>query len=162
MAKLGNTTVFGDLTSNRSFVTDGFFDGHLTNTQTNAENGIYVNIADSVNINRGFTVNSSSSININYAGTYRIEYNVNFHRTGSNLRNVMYAEVELNGSNLDPRTRGTCYIRTVSSGDEGDARNSTIIDLSANDTIRVYANEERGGETGNDIERGTLSIEQIG
>ena len=163
MAKLGDTTVFGNLHSTGRITKNvGFFDSNLTTTQTDAENGLYVNVADSVNINQGFTVNSSSSINIDVGGIYRVDFTVNFHRTGSGVRNIMYAELELNGTKLSSRTRGVCYIRNNEGGDEGDAKGTAILDLSTNDTLRVYANEERGGENGNDVERATLNIEQVG
>jgi len=139
----------------------GYFDGNLTSTQTNAESGTYVNVADSVNQNDGWTVDSSSQISPDESGTYKVEFNVNFHRTGSGARNIMYAELELNGTRLDERTRGVCYIRNDGNGDEGDADGSAILDLNAGDDLRVYAAEERGGETGNDIERASINITKL-
>lgn len=138
------------------------FNGHLTTTQTNAENGIYVNFTESTNIQRGISVDSSSQVSVDRAGTYKIDFNVFFHRTGSGARNSMYAEIELNGSNLTSRTRSNCYIRNDASGSRASVSGSTIIDLSAGDSIRIFAGEEGGAESGNDIERANVSIEQVG
>jgi hypothetical protein len=139
-----------------------FFDGHLLTTQTNAENGMYVNIAESVNVLQNITVNSNSSIDVDKSGIYRVNFNVNFHRTGSGARNIMYSELELNGTRLSERTRSVCYIRNDGNGDEGDATGEAILDLNAGDTLRVFANEERGGESGNDIERASINVEHLG
>lgn len=139
----------------------GYFDSHLTTTQVDAENGIYVNFAESVNENDGWTVDSASQISPEESGKYKIEGSVNFHRTGSGGRNVMFAELELNGTRLTDRTRGVCYIRTDGNGDEGDATFSTVITLNAGDNVRVFANEERGGKTGNDVERASVNITKV-
>lgn len=139
----------------------GYFDAHLTTTQMDAENGIYVNFAESINENDGWTVDSASQISPEESGKYKIDGSVNFNRTGTDLRNVMYAELEVNGTRLTERTRGTCYIRNNASGDEGDATFSTVISLNAGDDVRVFANEERGGETGNDVERASINITKI-
>jgi hypothetical protein len=139
----------------------GFFDSHLTTTQTDAENGMYVNFADSVNRNDGWIVDSSSQITPQSSGTYKVEGSVNFRRTGTGDRNIMYAELEVNGNNLSSRTRGVCYIRSDGNGDEGDATFSTVIDLAEGDDIHIWVNEERGGQTGNDIERASLNITRI-
>lgn len=143
----------------------GFWSSRLNTSQGNAEDGIYVNIFETVFKNSGFTKVSASEIEIDKTGTYRISFKVNFHRTGSDStsgRNIMFAELEHNGTRLTPHTRGVCYIRTDAMGDEGDATTDIIKDLTAGDRIRIFAGEERGGETGNNIERATINLEYLG
>ena len=157
MARLGDTTVFGGLK-----VTGwGILDTNLSTGQSNAENGIYVNFAETVNINQGFNIISDSEVSPINGGIFQVSFNVNFHRTGSSLRNIMYAEIEKGGNKLSSRTRGLCYIRNSGEGDEGDATDTAILELSGGESIRIWANEEGGGETGNDIERANISIQQL-
>lgn len=150
----------GNLTMSSPTVTKNVFDGNLTTTQTDAENGFNVNFAESVNVNTGFTVNSNSSIDVDNAGTYRITQKANFHRTGSGSRSIMFSEISINGTTISP-SRGVCYIRNAGDGDEGDGDASVIRDLSAGDTITMAVGQERGAESGNDLERAYLNVEEI-
>jgi len=86
---------------------------------------------------------------------------VNFHRTGSSGRNIMYSEVEKNGSRLSSRTRVADYIRTSGNGDECSTGSTVILEIQSGDTLRIFANEERGGESSNDIERAFINIKRI-
>jgi hypothetical protein len=138
------------------------FSARLTSTQTNAENGFNVNIFDSIDISSSLiTKNSSNSISFNSDGVYEISWMVNFHRTGSGSRNIMYSEVELNGNRLTDRTRVADYIRTDGNGDECSTGSTVLLNISSGDTLQIYANEERGGESGNDIERAFINIKRV-
>jgi len=135
------------------------FSSHLTSTQTDAEDGLHVNIFGSIDkATPNVSVNSASEIVFDSAGTYEISWMVNFHRTGSGSRNIMYSEIERNGQKLSDISRVADYIRTDGSGDECSTGSSVVLELSAGDTLRIYANEERGGESGNDIERAFINI----
>jgi len=138
------------------------FSSHLTSTQSNAENGFNVNIFDSVDISSSsITKDSSSQISFNEAGVYSISWMVNFHRTGSGSRNIMYSEIELNNNYLSSRSRVADYIRNDGNGDECSTGNTVFLSISSGDTLKIYANQERGGESGNDIERAFINISKI-
>jgi len=173
MANLGTTQIFGKLFTNEIIETGDVggnaaaiigspFSSHLSNTQTNAENGFRVNIFETVDLESSeIDVDSNDQITVTQPGTYNISWMVNFRRTGSGARNIMYSEVELNGSNLSTRTRVTDYIRNDRNGDECSTGSSVYLYLSEGDSINIYANEERGGESGNDIERAFINIQKV-
>jgi len=144
------------------FVQTNSFSSHLTSTQFDAENGLSVNVFDSVDISNSLiTKDSSNSISFNSSGVYEISWMVNFHRTGSGGRNIMYSEVEINGKRLTDRTRVADYIRTDGNGDECSTGSTVLLNISSGDTLQIYANEERGGESGNDIERAFINIKRV-
>jgi len=173
MAQLGSTTIFGKLFTNELVETGSSGDGsssiigspfssHLSNTQTNAENGFRVNIFETVDLaSAEINIDSNNQITVAQPGTYNISWMVNFHRTGSGGRNIMYSEIEVNGNNLVDRTRSADYIRTSGNGDECSTGSSVYLYLSDGDSINIYANEERGGENGNDIERAFINIQKV-
>jgi hypothetical protein len=156
------TSVNGKTGDVKTAKTSEVFSARLTSTQTNAENGFNVNVFDSVDISSSLiTRDSSSQITFDVSGKFEISWMVNFHRTGSGSRNIMYSEVEKNGSRLSARTRVADYIRTNGNGDECSTGSSVILDITSGDNIRIFANEERGGESGNDIERAFINIKRI-
>lgn len=159
----GDNTVTVDAdTGSSGGTTQEFFSSYQDATQNDAENGIYVNVFELIDVNdSAFTKDSSTQLTVNENGKYKISYSVNFHRTGTNGTNVMYSELEFNGTPMD-RTRGVAYMRNAGTGDEADAQNEIITSLSSGDTIQLAAGEERGGETGNDIERANINVEYLG
>jgi hypothetical protein len=162
MAKLSSTTIFGDLFVTGNISNAAPFSARLTSTQPNAENGVDVDIFDTVDISSSvITRDSSEQITFDVSGTFEISWMVNFHRTGSSGRNIMYSEVEINGSRLSSRTRVADYIRTSGDGDECSTGSTVILEIQSGDTLRIFANEERGGESGNDIERAFVNIKRI-
>lgn len=138
------------------------FDAHLSTTQPDAQAGLYANVIENVNVNDSFTKVDDSTVEIQKDGRYRVEYTLGFNRNGSQERNIMFGEVEINGVRETLRTRGVCYLRNSYSGDAGNAQNSAIFELNAGDEIRVYAGEENNSgspEEGSDLVRGSINIE---
>jgi hypothetical protein len=157
--KVNNLDMNGNRVDNRR----GIFSSHLTTTQSNAENGLFVNIVENVDIKDGtYTANANDEVQVNTGGNYSISYTVNFHRTGSNDRNVMVSYIEAGATNLTDRARSACYIRNDGYGDECTNQDTTIVGLSSGDTVRVWTEEERGGQTGNDVEHASMEIEYLG
>ncbi len=152
-----------DMSDNYIDNREGLWSSYLSTTQTSVEGGSLVNVYENVDINDAtYTKNDGNTVTVQRSGTYRISYQVNIHRTGSSARNVMRSYIRVNGGNRVDRTATACYIRTNAAGDECTNSATVMLDLSSGDTVEVYTHEERGAETGNDIEHARLNMEYLG
>lgn len=137
------------------------FVSNLNNQQGGAENGVAVNIFKNVEQNDSpFTKNSDSKITVNEAGRYRISYTTNFKQIGGGGRQIMKSFVRVNSNNLTPETECRCYIRNDRTGDQNGVGNTHILDLSKNDSLEVFSNEEKGGRE-TDVLNANVTIEKV-
>ena len=94
-------------------------------------------------VNADYSVNSATGeITVAYAGTYKITYGV-FAKTTNTTRKQALANLQLNGVDV-AASSSRAYLRTTSVG-EGVASKTNILQLSANDVLRVRVKSTKNG-----------------
>ncbi len=92
-----------------------------------------------------FTVGTGGEITVLKAGQYFIEYSATGDQTGVNTRIIVSAQLEVN-STVVTGSQSDVYSRNTADGDFS-AVGSALVDLSANDVVRVRAFADRSGAT---------------
>ena len=90
-----------------------------------------------------FTVGTGGEITVLKAGQYFVEYSATGDQTGVNTRIIISAQLEVN-STVVTGSQSDVYSRNTADGDFS-AVGSALVNLSANDVIRVRAFADRTG-----------------
>ena len=90
-----------------------------------------------------FTVGTGGEITVLNAGQYFIEYSATGDQTVTNNRIIITAQIEVNGT-VVTGSQSDVYSRNTADGDFS-AVGSALVDLSANDVVRVRAFADRTG-----------------
>ena len=92
-----------------------------------------------------FTVGTGGEITVLKGGQYFIEYSATGDQSGVNTRIIISAQLEVN-STVVTGSQSDVYSRNTADGDFS-AVGSALVDLSANDVVRVRAFADRNGAT---------------
>lgn len=151
-----------DMSGNYLDNKSGHLSGYLSTSQSNVEDGKYINVFENIEVNDGpYTKDSASQITVNRDGVYKFSWSVGYNQDSGGSRSCLESYPEVSGT-ARPEYRGICYIRHANTGRRSSADGECTLSLTSGDALRVYTRLSVGNNNAHSAIVAHANVEYLG